>query len=389
VEDETVSFAQSIDAPDERHESFAPYSLDTLISGAARLRPDGLAFADRISPWPLGIVAAHVAALARILADCGLSPGERILLVGGAEVSVAIAAIAALRGGFVPALAPVDLDPAALSAYATAVNAAAIAGPATYGDFVPLDACLIAAASVPSIRLVANFGPGEHDGTVDLGVGAMLRYAAQHPDFGIERGKRLVSEPPPIITYDRRRARPIEHRQATLIAAALDFVARTRIGRVTPILSTLSPVSAAGFVTGPCAALLSGAPLYLHGPFNEEDFLAARNQAESAHLILPASVASDFAGIFDGLASVILVSRLESDATYRPPPPLAAPCHVVDLYAIDETSVIAEPRRQEAPVPPAFEPHFIGFEDSRVLTVEKTGTPDALTFTGAAVTPSP
>lgn len=380
-----MNVAQPVEAPDNRHDGFAPYSLDTLITGAARLRPEGLAFTDRSGPWPLGIVAAHVAALARILADCGLRPGERILLVGGAEVSVAIAAIAALRGGFVPALAPVDLDPAALSAYAVGIGAAAIAGPATYGDLVPLDTCLAVAASVPSMRLVGNFGPGELDGTVALGLGAMLQYAAQHPDFSVERGKRLA-EPPPVITYDRRNARAVEHKQATLIAAGLDFVARARIGRVTPILSTLPPVSAAGFIAGPCASLLSGAPLYLHGPFAEEDFLAARNQADAAHLVLPVGVASDFVGIFDGLASVVLVSRLNGDAPYQPPPTLAAPCPTIDLYAIDETSVIAEPRRHGAPMPPAFEPHFIGFEDSRILTVEKASDNAPLAFTGVAVT---
>ena len=87
------------------------------------------------------------------------------------------------------------------------------------------------------------------------------------------------------------------HQQATLITA--DSFRRPRqIGRVTPILSTLAPVSCAGFVAGPCAALLSGATLYLHGPFAEEDFLAARNQTESAHLVLPVALASDFAGDF-------------------------------------------------------------------------------------------
>jgi len=370
-------------------DALTPYSLDTLVSGAARLRPDALAFADRLSPWPFGIVAAHVAALARIFADCGLQPGERILLVGGAEVSVVTAALAALRGGFVPALAPIDLDAAALSAYAEAIDAAAIAGPTTYGDLAPLDTCLTTAASVPSIRVVGNFGPGEHDGTVDFGVGAMLQYAAQHPDFGIERGKPLPAEPPPVITYYRRHACPVAHRQATLLAAGLDFVARVRIGRITPILTTLAPVSAAGFVAGPCAALLSGAPLYLHGPFAEEDFLAARNQAESAHLVLPVGLAGDFAGIYDGLASVVLVSRLSADEAYRAPPAIEAPCQVLDLYATDETSVIAEPRRNHLPVPPAVEPHFIGFEESRVLTFEKVAeTEGALAFKGAAVTPT-
>ena len=384
-----MNVMQPRDAMIAPRDTLTPHSLDMLVSGAARLRPDALAFADRASPWPYGIVAAHVAALARIFADCGLDAGERIVIGGGAEVAVATATIAALRGGFVPALAPVDLDAGALSAYAEAVGAAAVAGPATYGELAPIETCLAAAAAVPSIRLVGNFGPGERDGAIDLGVGAMLQYAAQHPDFGIERGKPLPAEPPPIITYDRRHARPVQHRQSALLAAGLDFVARVRIGRVTPILTTLAPVSAAGFVAGPCAALLSGAPLYLHGPFAEEDFLAARNQAEAAHLVLPVGLASDFAGIYDGLASVVLVSRLTAGAAFRPPPAIEAPCQVLDLYATDETSVIAEPRRNHVPVPPAAEPHFIGFEESRILTFEKAADSDgALAFRGAAVTPA-
>ncbi len=247
-----MNIAQPLEALAARREALTPYSLDTLVTGAARLRPDGLAFADRLGPWPFGIVAAQVSALARILADCGLQPGERILIVGGAEVSVVTAAIAALRGGFVPALAPIDLDAAALAAYGQAIDAAAIAGPTSYGDFASFETCLAAAAAMPSVRLVATLGPTEIDGAVDLSLGAMLKYAAQHPDFGLERGKPLP-EPPPVITYDRNRARPVHHRQAALIAAGLDFVARARIGRVTPILSTLAPVSAAGFIAGPCA----------------------------------------------------------------------------------------------------------------------------------------
>ncbi len=382
-----MNLAQPLETPIVRRDALAPYSLDTLVSGAARLRPAAIAFADRANALPFGLVATQIAALARILADCGLEPGERIVLVGGAEANVATAAIAALRGGFVPALAPVDLDPSALAAYAEAVGAAAIAGPAAYGDFTPLETCLQVAAAVPSIRLVANFGPEEHDGAIGISPGAILQYAAQHPDLGLERGKPLPAEPPPLITLDRHSARPVLHRQATLITAGLDFVARARIGRVTPILTTLPPVSCAGFVAGPCAALLSGATLHLHGPFSEEDFLAARNQAESAHLILPVALASDFAGIFDGLASAVLVSRLAGGESFTPPPALDAPCPIVDLYAIDESSVIAEPRRNSVPVPPALEPHFIGFEESRILTVEQADEANGrLSFRGAAVT---
>lgn len=372
-----------------RRETFAPYSLETLVSGAARLRPEGIAFADRTSACPHGIVAAQAAALARILAECGLRPGERLLLVGGAEVSLVIAIIAALRGGFEPALAPLNLEPAELTAYARAVDAAALIGPTAYGDLKPVDTYFAAAAAVPSIRLLATFGPGDVDGAVDLSATAVLRYAAAHPDDGLERGKPMPA-PPGLITLDRsRRLTPILHQQATLMVAALDFVARAKIGRATPILSTLPPTTFAGLVAGPFAALLSGTTLHLHGPFDADDFLKTRGKLGHAHLVAPAIIATDLreAGLLDGLASAILVSRLPAEAGFTSPPPVIAPCPLVDLYAIDEITAVTEQRRGVTAMPPADEAHFIGFDEGRVLTIEAIGDRmSALTFKGAAVT---
>ncbi len=90
---------------------FSAYSFDTLISGAARLRPQGLALVDRNHSVPFDLLAGQAAALARLLAECGLKPGERLLLIGGAETTLVVAIVAALRGGFEPALAPLDLEP--------------------------------------------------------------------------------------------------------------------------------------------------------------------------------------------------------------------------------------------------------------------------------------
>ena len=64
-----------------------------------------------------------------------------------------------------------------------------------------------------------------------------------------------------------------------------------------------------------------------------------------------------------------------------------APCPLVDLYAIDEIAGVAEQRRGVTAMPPAGEPHFVGFDEGRVLTVEAVGDKvDVLTFKGAAVT---
>ena len=240
---------------------------------------------------------------------------------------------------------------------------------------------------LPSIRLLATLGPGEVDGAVDLSAASVLRYAATHRDDGLERGKPAPA-PPQIITLDRRRLKPVAHAQTTLMAAGLDFVARAEIGRATPILSTLPPTSFAGLVAGPFAALLSGATLHLHGPFAADDFLKTRDRAGHAHLVVPAAIAPDLVGaaILEGLASMVLVSRLSADAGFTSPPPFVCPCPLVDLYAIDEAAAVAEPRRGARAAQPAPEPHFIGFDEARVLTIERAAD-HALVFRGAAVTP--
>jgi acyl-CoA synthetase (AMP-forming)/AMP-acid ligase II len=362
----------------------APYSLDTLLAGAARLRPQTIAFADRRRACSYSAAASQVAALARLFVDCGLQEGERLLFVGGAEISLVTGLIAALRAGFEPVLAPLDLGLDALSAYANAVNAAALIAPTDYGELKPLETCFQAAAAVASIRLVATLGPSEIDGAVDLSPEAVLRFAAAHPDNGLERGKPAPA-PPRIVTLDRRTHKPVAHEQATLMAASFDFSARAEIGRTTPILSTLPPTSFAGLVAGPFAALLSGARLYLHGPFAADDFMRCREQAGNAHLVVPAAIAPDLcnAAILDGLASAVLVSRLAD--RFTPPRPFVCPCALIDLYAIDESTTVAEPRRGAQAVQPAPEPHYVGLDEARILTVERIGGP-ALAFRGAAVT---
>ncbi len=309
------------------------------------------------------------------------------LLAGGAEASLVIAFIAALRGGFEPALAPLDLDPGELALYARSIDAAALAGPSAYGGSIPSETYFAAAAAAPSIRLVATLGPQEIDGTVDFSAAAVLRYAAERGDTSAQKSPSFAS--PRIITFDRARKKPMIHHQATLMAASLDFISCASIGRETPILSTLPPTSFAGLVAGPLAALLSGTTLHLDGPFETDAFLKRIDELEHAHLVIPAAIGQDFAeaGLFENLASAVLVSRLSATTTYMPHEPLPNICPLFDLYAIDETAAIAEMRRGGMPGAPAQAPHFIGFDDARILTVETDPQPgQPLACRGAAVT---
>jgi acyl-CoA synthetase (AMP-forming)/AMP-acid ligase II len=374
----------------EERDPFADFSLAALISATARLRPDSLAFHDRAQSLPYGLLAGQVAAVARLLSDCGLKPGERILITGGAEISPIVVLIAALRGGFEPALAPLDLDPAGLADYARALDVAALVGPSHYGDLCPIETCLMTAAAVASIRLVASCGPEAFDGAVDLSPAACTRYAAAHPDDGLERGKSAPAVPPRIITLDRgHELKPVFHRQSTLIAAGLDFASRARIGRETPILCTLPPTSFAGLVAGPFAALLSGAALHLHGPFDARDFLKLRDRLARPHLVVPAAVAANLlqADAMAGLASAVLVSRPSVRVGAHLPERLAAPCAVIDLYAVDEMAAVAEERSGGVAQPPAREPHYIGVDDDRVLAIATLpASGSSFLLHGAAVT---
>lgn len=129
--------------------------------------------------------------------------------------------------------------------------------------------------------------------------------------------------------------------------------------------------------------------LHLHGPFAADDFLKTRDRAGHAHLVVPAAIAPDLesAAILEGLASTVLLSRLSAEAGFTPPPSFASPCPLVDLYAIDETAAVAEPRRGASAAQPAPEPHFVGLDDARVLAIERVADDHALAFRGAAVTP--
>jgi len=381
--------APSTAGTQEGRDPFASFSLDTLVSGAARLRPDTIALVDSRAELTYRAFAARAAALARLLAEHGLKHGERVLLAGGAEASLVVAAVAALRAGLEPVFAPLDLEAGQLAAYAKVTDAAALLATTRYGPYCPTDVHFAAIASAASIRLVATLGPGELDGGVDLGPEAIAQFSRDNPDEGLDRGKQLQASPGRIITLERcdGSLKPIFHRQATLIVAALDFVARARLDRDTPVISTLPPMSFAGLVAGPVAALLAGAALHLHGPFDTTRFLDMLDRVRPAQLVAPHAAAENFVdpAIARQLASLILVSRLKMTDPAPILPACACPCPLLDLYAIDERATIAEQRvNGEARWP--TKPHYISFDNARILVIEAKSDGDTMSLEGAGVT---
>jgi hypothetical protein len=82
--------------------------------------------------------------------------------------------------------------------------------------------------------------------------------------------------------------------QTELSAQAIGLVSQLGLSTETPVLATLSPASPAGFVAGVGAALLSGAPLHMFGPFDGAAFREALTGVGPCYLTAPAAALHDF-----------------------------------------------------------------------------------------------
>ncbi|WP_246725220.1 AMP-binding protein [Beijerinckia sp. L45] len=312
--------------------------LDALLLAALQESPDTVLFCDDERSVSARDFAARVQGIAAQYRQCGLQPGERVLLVTGSTVQSLAALFAALRAGLEPALAPCGLGPVELASYARAADAVALVGPTHYGTLALGDAYLSAAAVSDTIRLVATLGPQAVDGAADFGAAALMENAAP---FGAEAAV--------IVTFDgpANTPAPVAHRQAALFAAALALVDQAQINPTKPILSTIVPATLAGLVAGPFAALIGASGLVLHGPFDSKSFLAAYDATLGAHLVAPADMGATLraAGMSDGDASLILLSRFASPTGFVLPQALDCARLVVDLYGFGEAAVLA--RRRE------------------------------------------
>ena len=362
----------------------ACFDLDTLIEGAARLRPEQAALADASETLTFGETDRRVGALAAAFQHLGLQPGETILLAAAAPATSFVALAGALRAGLRVALAPAWTEASQASRMALLSGAAALVI-APCGDFLASgDDWLAAAASAPSTRLVCSLG-GEIDGAV--------RLQSQRIPAPDGRDSLVGRPPPPIVTFEAG-AVPIIHSQRTLVAAALDVVSRARIGMRLPLISTISPTSFAGLVAGPIASLIAGASLSWRIPFETRSFLSALDDSAPAHLIAPAALAPmlEQAALTSAasLSSLLLLNRLRAWDAFHPKPALwkhaaAARAAIVDLYAYGERAIVPEPRGADgSPTQPASEPHYLDLDGVRILALDwSTGVDRRLE--GAAV----
>lgn len=306
----------------------AAFGLDMLARGAARLRGERAAIAEAgegVSNTALDYrrLDRVIAAFASRAAECGLRPGDRVVIVGAQRTGVVAAVFGALAAGVEPVVAPTHMGAGALAFLAQATGATALFAPSTFGALDLESVMLEAAADAPEIRFIGSLGPGEADGAIDFSPSGLADAAeaaqptarrADPPRIG------LVAQP------DQKAPRVTFFAQGALVSQALEIVSALDLRPDRALISTLSAASLAGLVCGPAAALLSGAPLTLFGPYDGDGLSAILRGNAPATLVAPSSVADDLAasGLFDGLHRLALVG---------PPAlrPLRAPCPVVSI----------------------------------------------------------
>jgi hypothetical protein len=324
--------------------------LDGLLRTSARACPEAILFRDGEGTATAQQAASYSAALAGQFLQCGLRPGERVLLVMSSRTIAVLALAGALRAGLVPVLLPCGLGPVELAAYAKVSDAAALVGPTHLGHQDYGESYLSAAALSDTIRLIATLGPGRIDGAADFQASALVPSGVSAPFEPSPAG----SEGEFILTFERP-AHPapasgvplVPHSQAEIFSAVLPLAAEAQLNPSRPLISTLVPATFAGLVAGPYAALMAAASLTLHGPFDAAGFLRACDAEPGAHLTAPAAIAPVLqeAGLTRGDASLILLSRFPDAAAFTLPAPLQSERPLVDLYAFGETAALAHGRQ--------------------------------------------
>jgi acyl-CoA synthetase (AMP-forming)/AMP-acid ligase II len=253
--------------------------LNAVLDGAARLRPGRSAVSEGSKATPLSFADfdRKVLGLAWQISLLKLGQQSRLLLLGGASVSSILLIFAALRAGLDVALAPAILDADELRRFAQDVEAVALAVDPAFLAVQSEEDVRELAARLPSMRVIC--ATAKMDGAVWLDTDTVV------PQETLPENKADGL----VILHDPQ-GPPAYFNQRRLLAAALDVATQARIGTQQPILSTLSPISFAGLVAGPLAALLAGTQLVLHAPFERAALVADLGKLAPCHLLAPAAL---------------------------------------------------------------------------------------------------
>jgi hypothetical protein len=271
-------------------------TFDVLLREAARMHPYTSMSPERLSFARLDTLADHYAARWRE-ALARLGDGAVLIAVPTAQSFAAI--VGSLRAGLALSLAPPEIEAPGLDAAIVAANACILAGPVRYAGMSIGDLICRVAVDQESVSLVATHG-AKMSGVLSLD-GERERDTAFESRRVLAQIRIVQSDQGPVARFD----------ESELIDAAGAIVLHAGIARGDSIVSTLSCASAAGLATGPLAALVAGARLTFHAPFDARVFLAMLEAAAPVHLVVPDTLARmlQAGGVLDtGLISSLILS---------------------------------------------------------------------------------
>ncbi|MCP8940737.1 AMP-binding protein [Alsobacter sp. SYSU M60028] len=285
-----------------------------------------------------------VRGMAREIRDLGLAPGRciAISLPGGKDAVIAL--MAALACGLRPCLLPPVAREEQIAAVLEAARPEAIVTIGRLASLRPAETLRRAAAAHGGPGLILAVGDGLPAGVIPLG----------RPQGLADAGERSLdpdpaSRPPPILTCELTPggAHVFRHQHEGLVAAALLLVLRAGIVSRQPILSTLSPMSHAGLVSGLVPALLVGGTLRMTPLFSGAALLRALTEGDRPHLVAPGPLETALAesGVLGDacMSSTILAHRAPARFD-RLPAARRSGSPVVDLLSLGECASLAARR---------------------------------------------
>lgn len=325
-------------------------TLDGIFRLNAARRPDAVALIDPPdrarftdgAPRRLAYAEAEcaVAALTERFRILGLPEGCVVGLQLPNTAESAVAILAAMRAGLVPALLPLLWRKAEAVRGLGLVNARALIVCSRVAGFAHGELALHVAAETFSIRYVGAFGDHVPDGAVPLddiwAGGADGRFAAAR--------RAGTSDGVAAVTFDVTADGPIaiSRTHAELLAGGLAAMLETALPRHGIVLSAMLPSSFAVLAATLVPWVLTGGTLALHQPFDVTVLSAQLAQHACDAVALPGPVVASLAeaGVLTGGATRIVALWRAPERQPASPPWLdAAP--LIDVLAFGETGIVA------------------------------------------------
>lgn len=367
-------------------------TLTDLFASTAQMNPQAQALSQSMGPLAQRRSFTYAAADRAVqrtrehLADLGLAPGDVVVVSLGATVEAPVAILAALRAGLTPCLVPVTFTAEEAREVMRRVGARAVVTTGAIGSLRPVDVMRDAAVNGGGPRFVLAFGERLPAGVIRLDE-ALLRSS----DAGFEAPAGLSGESRPAILIAGRLAGSLDvvrHEQSSLVAGGLLAVLTAGIGTAETVLSTLSPMSMAGLVTGLVPCLLTAGTLALEPVFSSATFLASLDALGTCHVAGPGALEGPVgeAGLAGarGLSSLALVHRPPARLD-RVPGTAGWTTRTIDVLACGERGVILAGREADGRPALSLEAARIPDGDGAVVTEAKAGPAGDLDLRGHGV----